>query len=121
MFSVCISKRLANSEPYLQPGMENSLLANQVRPLNLSFNVRQSSFIYLFAIKGRLAESWEIPDPLTYLIKIRQGVHWHKKAPMNGRALTAKDIEFNFHRLFGIGSGFTEMINKQEKILALKG
>ncbi len=62
-----------------------------------------------FTIKGRLAESWEIPDPLTYVVKIRQGVHWHNKAPMNGRALTAKDIEFNFHRLFGIGSGFTEM------------
>ena len=24
-----------------------------------------------FTIKGRLAESWEIPDPLTYVIKIR--------------------------------------------------
>ena len=27
---------------------------------------------------------------------------------MNGRALTAEDVEFNFHRLFGIGSGYTE-------------
>ena len=61
-----------------------------------------------FVIKGRLAESWETPDPQTFVIKIRQGVHWHKKAPMNGRALTAKDIEWNYHRLFGIGSGFTE-------------
>ena len=27
---------------------------------------------------------------------------------MSGRELTAKDIEFNFHRLMGLGSGFTE-------------
>ena len=27
---------------------------------------------------------------------------------MNGRELTAQDVEFNFHRLLGTGSGFTE-------------
>ena len=62
-----------------------------------------------FAITGGLAESWEQPDPLTIIFKIRQGVHWHKKAPMRGRALTAKDIEFNFHRVLALGSGFTEL------------
>ena len=64
----------------------------------------------LSALKGALAESWEIsPDGLTYTFPIRQGVHWHNKAPMNGRELTADDIEFNFHRNFGLGSGFTEL------------
>ncbi len=58
---------------------------------------------------GALAESWDIsPDGLTYTFHIRQGVHWHKKTPMNGRSLTAKDIEYNFHRLLGMGSGFAE-------------
>ena len=42
------------------------------------------------------------------IFHIHQGVHWHKKAPMNGRAMTAQDIEFNYHRLLGIGSGFSE-------------
>ena len=27
---------------------------------------------------------------------------------MNGRELTASDVEFNYHRLYGLGSGFTE-------------
>ena len=27
---------------------------------------------------------------------------------MNGRELTAQDIEYNFHRMLGLGSGFTE-------------
>jgi len=58
--------------------------------------------------KGSLAESWSQPDPLTLIIKVRQGVHWHKKSPMNGRALTAQDIEYNYHRILGLGSGFTE-------------
>ena len=67
-----------------------------------------SQYIALFAITGGLAESWELPDPATYVFKIRQGVHWHDKAPMNGRALTAKDIEYNYHRYLALGSGFTE-------------
>ena len=29
------------------------------------------------------------------------------KAPMHGRELTAKDVEYNLHRVFGLGSGWT--------------
>ena len=57
---------------------------------------------------GQLAESWSQPDPLTYIVKVRQGVHWHDKAPMNGREVTAQDIEYNYHRILGLGSGFAE-------------
>ena len=57
---------------------------------------------------GALAESWSQPDPLTYVVKVRQGVRWHDKPPMNGRELTAQDIEFNYHRITATGSGFTE-------------
>ena len=60
--------------------------------------------------RGALAESWSQPDPLTVILNIRQGVRWHDKAPMNGRALTAADIEFNYHRILGLGSGFTERL-----------
>ena len=59
-------------------------------------------------MRGYLAESWETPDPRTYIFHIRQGVHWHNKPPMNGRELTAKDVEYNYHRYLGLGSGFTE-------------
>ena len=57
---------------------------------------------------GALAESWSQPDPLTYIVKVRQGVHWHNKVSMSGRELTAQDIEYNYHRVLGLGSGFTE-------------
>ena len=59
-------------------------------------------------LRGQLAESWEQPDPLTLIFHIRQGVHWHDKAPMNGRELDASDIEYNLHRVTALGSGFTE-------------
>ena len=57
---------------------------------------------------GFLAESWDIsPDGRTYTFHIRKGVHWHDKAPMNGRELlpcpTADDVEYNFHRVLGMG------------------
>ena len=58
--------------------------------------------------RGHLAESWETPDATTIVFHIRKGVHWHDKAPMNGRELTAKDIEYNLHRYLGLGSGYTE-------------
>ena len=58
---------------------------------------------------GRLVESWDISaDGLTFTFHIRQGVNWHDKAPMNGRELTAKDVEYNWHRYTGLGSGYTE-------------
>lgn len=55
-----------------------------------------------------LAESWEQPDNETVILHVRQGVHWHNKPPMNGREMTADDIVWSWHRLSGMGSGFTE-------------
>ena len=56
-------------------------------------------------LTGSLAESWENPDPLTYVVKIRDGVFWHDKAPVNGRRLTAHDVEYTWHRILGLGGG----------------
>ena len=68
-----------------------------------------NQYIPVEVAAGQLAESWDIsPDGLTYTFHIRNGVHWHNKAPMNGRELTAQDIEYNYHRIWGLGSGYTE-------------
>ena len=56
-------------------------------------------------VRGQLAESWETPDPLTYVFKIRDGVFWHDKAPVNGRQLTAHDVAYSFNRLLGFDGG----------------
>ena len=62
----------------------------------------------LWSLTGLLAESWETPDDTTIVLNVRKGVHWHDKPPMNGRELTADDMVFNYHRMLGLGSGFTE-------------
>ncbi len=48
-----------------------------------------------------IAESWESPDPQTYLVRIRDGVKFH-----NGETLTTDDVVFTFNRVLaenGIG------------------
>lgn len=48
---------------------------------------------------GDLAKSWEFPDPTTLVIKLHPNATWHKKAPVNGRAVTAQDVKFSLERL----------------------
>jgi peptide/nickel transport system substrate-binding protein len=44
-----------------------------------------------FNLKPMLAESWEIPDPLTYIFHLRHGVCFS-----DGRALTSRDVKWTF-------------------------
>ena len=60
------------------------------------------------ALTGQLAESWQTPDPLTAVFKIRKGIKWHNKAPVNGRPLTAHDVAYSWQRLlFGVDGGLS--------------
>ena len=47
-----------------------------------------------FNLKPWLAESWEIPDPLTYIFHLHHGVRFH-----NGQPLTARDVKWTFDSL----------------------
>ena len=71
------------------------------------YGMDKVTYTPLWGKRGLLAEGWSQPDALTIILNIRQGVHWHNKAPMNGRELTASDIEYNLHRVYGLGSGWT--------------
>jgi len=42
-----------------------------------------------FELQPRLAESWEIPDPLTYIFHLRHGVRFH-----DGRPMTSADVKW---------------------------
>ncbi|MAF53333.1 MAG: hypothetical protein CL694_10040 [Chloroflexi bacterium] len=64
-----------------------------------------SRYLHIPIWTGELAKSWEISSDLnTYTFDIRKNVYWHNKAPMNGRELTASDIEFTFQRNMALGS-----------------
>jgi peptide/nickel transport system substrate-binding protein len=39
-------------------------------------------------LHGDLAESWETPDPLTYVFRLKKGIRFH-----DGRELTSKDVK----------------------------
>ena len=71
-------------------------------------SLHRAPYFPLQVFAGQLAESWEIPDGKTLIFHIRKGVKWQNKAPVNGRELDATDLEFNYHRMMGMGSGFTE-------------
>jgi len=47
-----------------------------------------------FNVTPGLAESWDMPDPLTYIFHLRHGVHFH-----DGRALTSRDVKWTFDSL----------------------
>ena len=42
-----------------------------------------------------LAESWDMPDPRTYVFHLRRGVKFH-----DGRTLTSADVKFTFDSIF---------------------
>src|SRR5262249_31225541 len=53
-------------------------------------------------IEGDLAESWSQPNETTYVFKLRKGVRWHPKPPVNGRELTADDVKYTYDRFLTI-------------------
>jgi peptide/nickel transport system substrate-binding protein len=60
---------------------------------NLIFDDLLSRGDDLNAVPG-LAERWEIPDPLTYIFHLHQGVKFH-----DGRLLTSRDVKWTFDSL----------------------
>jgi len=48
---------------------------------------------------GQLAEKWEMTDPTTMTIHLRQGVKWQNKAPVNGREFIASDVVAHYNRV----------------------
>ncbi len=46
-----------------------------------------------------LAASFSQPNPTTYVVALKKGVHFHAKPPVNGRELTSEDVKFTFERV----------------------
>ncbi|MDE0445751.1 MAG: ABC transporter substrate-binding protein [Spirochaetaceae bacterium] len=108
------------SDPFVVGGAAGYLIGgvneNLARPNwglareELAFN---GPYVPLFAFTGELAESWETPDPLTYVFHIRQGVHYaldpdsEASRLVGGRELTADDVVYTYQRMTARGD-FTE-------------
>ena len=73
-----------------------------------------------FPVEGDLAESWTQPSDTTYVFKLRRGVRWHGKPPVNGRELTADDVRYTYERFLTIkGNPNRPVLEQVEKIEAL--
>jgi peptide/nickel transport system substrate-binding protein len=65
------------------------------------------SFVPEKYMSGNLGESWELVDPQTITVHLRQDVHWQNKPPVNGREFTSDDVIFHYDRMLGTGHGYT--------------
>ena len=52
-------------------------------------------------LRPYLIESWEIQDPTTTLLNVRQGVNFQNREPANGRDVEARDIVYSLRGLKG--------------------
>jgi peptide/nickel transport system substrate-binding protein len=73
-----------------------------------------------FPIEGDLAESWTQPNETTYIFKLRKGVRWHNKPPVNGRELTADDVVFSVNHFLTVkGNANAYMLKSVDKVEAV--
>jgi ABC-type transport system substrate-binding protein len=48
-------------------------------------------------IRGEVAASWAVENPLTLVVKIKPGIMWAECATMKSRELTADDVAYTFN------------------------
>jgi peptide/nickel transport system substrate-binding protein len=110
-------------------GFEPSFANAVVGPLNfLAYNwLFKYEFGYLkqtdLQVVPDLTESYEFSADKTQLtMKIRPGVTWHNKAPVNGRAFDVQDVIFSWERLKKVNSGrasFANEVNPDAPIMSV--
>src|SRR5207249_935298 len=109
-----LKDRAAAEPPLLDP-------VNASAPLNVIMSRSYSALVqakpgYLTRPQNEfvpdLMESWETsPDGLQITMKLRQGVKWHNKPPVNGRALDMDDILFSWDRFARKSQGRLNVVN----------
>src|SRR5262245_18520078 len=70
-----------------------------------------------YPLEPDLAESWTQPSDTTYVFKLKKGVRWHPKPPVNGRELTADDVKYTYDRFLTIAvDGNRPVLESIEKL-----
>jgi peptide/nickel transport system substrate-binding protein len=106
MLALCLTLATCSSQ---RPDATTAVMLIESSPLNLDPRIgtdaqseRIGELIFEglvrrdenFELKPRLAESWEIPDPLTYIFHLRHDVRFH-----DGRAMTSADVKWTLDSL----------------------
>lgn len=110
-------------------GFDPQLIVNHHRiATNLSFThsrlvkVKAGSTVRpgTMPVEPDLAESWTQTSDTTYVFKLRKGVRWHNKPPVNGRELTAEDVKSTYERFLSVkGNPNRSMLEQVQRIEAL--
>jgi peptide/nickel transport system substrate-binding protein len=82
---------IENSPTNLDPRVGVDAASERIDPLLFDSLVRHDEH---FQLQPWLADSWEIPDPRTYLFHLHHGVRFH-----NGEPLTSRDVKWTFDSL----------------------
>src|SRR5271157_894151 len=82
---------IENSPTNLDPRVGVDAQSERIDDLLFDSLVRRDEH---FDLKPWLADSWEIPDPQTYIFHLHHGVRFH-----NGQPLTARDVKWTFDSL----------------------
>jgi peptide/nickel transport system substrate-binding protein len=70
-----------------------------------------------YPLEGDLAEAWTQQSETSYVFRLRKGVRWHSKPPVNGRELTADDVKYTYERFLTIkGNGNKPVLESIDKI-----
>src|SRR4029077_9052690 len=73
-----------------------------------------------FPFEVALAESWTQPNETTYVFKLRRGVRWQNKPPVNGREVTAEDVVYSVERFRTVkGNANAYMLSSLDRVEAL--
>jgi peptide/nickel transport system substrate-binding protein len=73
-----------------------------------------------FPLEGDLAESWQQVNETTYVFKLRRGVKWQPKPPVNGREFTADDVLYSVERFRTVkGNANAYMLKSLDKVEAV--
>jgi len=50
-------------------------------------------------IRKTLVTEWQMQSPSTWIFKLRQGVKFHNRPPVNGREMVAEDVKYSYELL----------------------
>jgi len=107
-------------DPYLQVSYKTHIVYSFTHSRLVRHKVGPAVVPGTFAIEGDLAESWSQPDETKYVFKLRRGVRWQPKAPVNGRELTAEDVVYSVERFRTIkGNANASMLKPVDRVEAI--
>ncbi len=83
-----MARDVVNMEPWVGHGVSVNMIQMNVYDNLIAYKPPSAEF------EPQLAVSWELPNPTTYVFKLRKGVKYH-----NGADFDAEDVKFSLERM----------------------